>query len=207
MDANSIIDKVGRKREETPWPPPAPSQEGTFSHLSHLLCARRDSWTTQSPADLIFRAGEYRSPKTHSRRAGVGAHCLPGESSRRKSTWRGTREGDGLGEARGSRRWARESQADARCGTAARRSLPSGSRLSPSVGHAEPARRSDPPSPQPRAHLRADSRLLVKSPHRAPRSVGSIRDPHVRGRWDSGLWRTRGAQKIPTPFPGDQATG
>ena len=124
MDANSIIVNVGRKREETPWPPPAPSQEGTFSHLSHLLCARRDSWTTQSPADLIFRAGEYRSPNTHSRRAGVGAHCLPGESSRRKSTWRGTREGDGPGEARGSRRWARESQADARCGAAARISRP-----------------------------------------------------------------------------------
>lgn len=139
--------------------------------------------------------------------SGSGCSLSPGESSRRKSTWRGTREGDGLGEARGSRRWARESQAYARCGAAARRSLPSGSRLSPSVGHAEPARRSDPPSPQPRAQLRADSRLLVKSPHRAPRSVGSIRDPHVRGRWDSGLWRTRGAQKIPTPFPGDQATG
>ena len=56
MDANSIIVNVGRKREETPWPPPAPSQEGTFSHLSHLLCARRDSWTTQSPADLASTA-------------------------------------------------------------------------------------------------------------------------------------------------------
>lgn len=54
MDANSIIVNVGRKREETPWPPPAPSQKETFSHLSHLLCAGRDSWTTQSPADLIF---------------------------------------------------------------------------------------------------------------------------------------------------------
>lgn len=126
MEANSIIVNVGRKREETPWPPPAPSQEGTFSHLSHLLCAGRDSWTTQSPADLIFRAGGYRSPNTHSRRAGVGAHCLPGEPSRRKSTWRGIQEGDGPGEARGSRRWARESQADAPCGAAARRHCPQG---------------------------------------------------------------------------------
>lgn len=137
----------------------------------------------------------------------MDARCHPEETSPRKSTWRGTREGDGPGEARGSRRWARESQADDRCAAAARRSLPSGSRLSPSAGHAEPASRSDPPCPQPRAHLRADSSPPAQRPHRAPRSLGSGRDPRVPGRWDPGLRRTSRAQKIPTPFPGDQATG
>lgn len=180
---------MGRKREETPWPPPAPSQKGTFFTPFRTYRVPDATAGPPSPQRTSFSFPSWRIPLAQHTQPQSGVVLTVSRepsSAQIHVAWDPGRGWAGRGEA--FLRWARESQADAPMrGPQPGGHCPQGRRPSP-AGHAEPARRSDPPSPQPRAHLRADSRPLVQRPHRAPRSVGSVRDPRVRreGLWVSG---------------------